>query len=40
MERSMKAEVLIMTSSSVERIDNSGNGVKAFVKKPLKEKKF
>ena len=33
MERSMKkAGVKIMTSSSVERIDTSGNGVKAFVK--------
>jgi dihydrolipoamide dehydrogenase len=33
MERSMKkAGVKIMTSSSVERIDTSGSGVKAFVK--------
>ncbi len=33
MERSMKkAGVKIMTNSSVERIDTSGNGVKAFVK--------
>ena len=33
MERSMKkAGVNIMTNSSVERIDTSGNGVKAFVK--------
>lgn len=33
MERSMKkAGVTIMTNASVERIDTSGNGVKAFVK--------
>jgi dihydrolipoamide dehydrogenase len=33
MERSMKkAGVKIMTSSSVEKIDTSGSGVKAFVK--------
>jgi dihydrolipoamide dehydrogenase len=33
MERSMKkAGITIMTSSSVERIDTSGSGVKAFVK--------
>ncbi|MFM7018583.1 dihydrolipoyl dehydrogenase [Flavobacterium sp.] len=33
MERSMKkAGINIMTNSSVERIDTSGNGVKAFVK--------
>jgi dihydrolipoamide dehydrogenase len=33
MERSMKkAGITVMTSSSVERIDTSGNGVKAFVK--------
>ena len=33
MEKSMKkAGVTIMTSSSVEKIDSSGNGVKAFVK--------
>ena len=33
MERSMKkAGVKIMTNSSVERVDTSGNGVKAFVK--------
>jgi dihydrolipoamide dehydrogenase len=33
MERSMKkAGVKIMTNSSVEKIDTSGEGVKAFVK--------
>jgi dihydrolipoamide dehydrogenase len=33
MERSMKkAGVKIMTSSSVEKIDTTGAGVKAFVK--------
>lgn len=38
MERSMKkAGVNIMTNSSVERIDTSGNGVKAFVKTPKGE---
>jgi dihydrolipoamide dehydrogenase len=36
MERSMKRQGKIMTNSSVEKIDTSGEGVKAFVKQ-LKE---
>ena len=40
-ERSLKkkAGINVMTNSSVERIDTSGNGVKAFVK-TAKEKSF
>jgi dihydrolipoamide dehydrogenase len=41
MERSLKkAGIKIMTNSSVERIDTSGAGVKAFVKNSKRRRSF